>query len=147
MISVWRTAGLSPSMPTRPPTHAQLLRRACGRSGEDRDYDQRRRERDPALAFAARVYRSNRWQNLRALQLSREPLCEDCRRHGSHAVELTYKDPSGKVANELLYRDDEPRIEIVEAGRPWSPQQSPSRDCAPSPRCPSRSPCPARAAS
>ena len=29
-----------------------------------------RRERDPALAFAARVYRSKRWQNLRALQLS-----------------------------------------------------------------------------
>ena len=40
--------------------------------------------------------------------------------HGSAAVELTYKDPSGKVANELLYRHDEPRIEVVEQGRPWS---------------------------
>ena len=40
--------------------------------------------------------------------------------HGSDVVELTYKDPTGKVANELLYRDDEPRIEIAEAGRPWS---------------------------
>ncbi len=69
-------------MPTRPPTHTQLLRRARGRRQGDRDYDQQRRERDPALAFAARVYRSKRWQNLRALQLSREPLCEDCRRHG-----------------------------------------------------------------
>lgn len=39
---------------------------------------------------------------------------------GSEAVELTYKDPAGKVANELLYRHDEPRIEIVEAGVPWS---------------------------
>jgi hypothetical protein len=28
--------------------------------------------------------------------------------HGSEALELTYKDPSGKVANELLYRHDEP---------------------------------------
>ena len=40
--------------------------------------------------------------------------------HGSEALELTYKTPAGKVANELLYRDDEPRLEIVEVGRPWS---------------------------
>jgi SNF2 family DNA or RNA helicase len=39
---------------------------------------------------------------------------------GSEALELTYKTPSGKVANELLYRHDEPRIELVEQGRPWS---------------------------
>ena len=39
---------------------------------------------------------------------------------GSEALELTYKTPTGKVANELLYRDDEPRLEIVEQGRPWS---------------------------
>lgn len=39
---------------------------------------------------------------------------------GSEALELTYKTPSGKVANELLYRHDEPRIEVVEQGRPWS---------------------------
>jgi hypothetical protein len=40
--------------------------------------------------------------------------------YGSEAVELTYKDPTGKVANELLYRHDEPRLEIAEEGRPWS---------------------------
>ena len=40
--------------------------------------------------------------------------------HGSAALELTYKTPEGKVANELLYRHDEPRIEMVEQGRPWS---------------------------
>ena len=39
---------------------------------------------------------------------------------GSEALELTYKTPAGKVANELLYRYDEPRIEVVELGRPWS---------------------------
>ncbi len=39
---------------------------------------------------------------------------------GSEALELTYKDQSGKVANELLYRYDEPRIDLVESGRPWS---------------------------
>ncbi len=40
--------------------------------------------------------------------------------HGSDALELTYKDPAGKVDNELLYRHDESRLQIVEAGRPWS---------------------------
>ncbi len=39
---------------------------------------------------------------------------------GSEALELTYKTPDGKVANELVYRHDEPRLEIVEQGRPWS---------------------------
>src|SRR5213080_2437287 len=39
---------------------------------------------------------------------------------GSEALELTYKSPNGKVANELLYRHDEHRIEVVELGRPWS---------------------------
>ncbi|HOX41789.1 MAG TPA: SNF2-related protein, partial [bacterium] len=39
---------------------------------------------------------------------------------GSEALELTYKDASGRVANQLLFRDDQPRLEIVERGRPWS---------------------------
>jgi SNF2 family DNA or RNA helicase len=39
---------------------------------------------------------------------------------GSEALELTYKTPTGKVANELLYRHDEPRLDVVEQGRPWS---------------------------
>src|SRR5437773_10191616 len=39
---------------------------------------------------------------------------------GSDALELTYKDSGGKVANTLLYRDDELRLEIAEQGRPWS---------------------------
>ena len=39
---------------------------------------------------------------------------------GSDALELTYKDSAGRVANELLYRHDELRLELVEAGRPWS---------------------------
>jgi SNF2 family DNA or RNA helicase len=39
---------------------------------------------------------------------------------GSQALELTYKSTTGRVANELLYRTDEPRLEVVEQGRPWS---------------------------
>src|SRR5512147_1861648 len=40
--------------------------------------------------------------------------------YGTDALELTYKDAAGKVANQLVYRDDEPRLEVVEQGRPWS---------------------------
>ncbi|MCC6131988.1 MAG: DUF3883 domain-containing protein [Acidobacteria bacterium] len=39
---------------------------------------------------------------------------------GSEALELTYKDPVGRVANQLLYRHDEPRLGLLEKGRPWS---------------------------
>ncbi len=39
---------------------------------------------------------------------------------GTEALELTYKDPAGRVGNILLYRHDEPRLEVVEVGRPWS---------------------------
>jgi len=40
--------------------------------------------------------------------------------YGSDALELTYKDQAGKVANMLLYRQDEERLSLVEEGRPWS---------------------------
>ncbi len=39
---------------------------------------------------------------------------------GSDAIELTFKDAAGKPGNRLLYRDDEPSVEVVTAGRPWS---------------------------
>ena len=39
---------------------------------------------------------------------------------GSDAIELTYKDATGRVGNELVYRDREADLEIVEEGRPWS---------------------------
>lgn len=42
------------------------------------------------------------------------------RMFGSEALELTYKDAEGKLANQLLYRHDEPRLEVVQSGRPWS---------------------------
>jgi len=40
--------------------------------------------------------------------------------HGSDALTLVYRGPNGRVADEILYRHDEPRLEIVETGRPWS---------------------------
>jgi len=44
----------------------------------------------------------------------------DVRWIGTVAIEVTYKDSNGRLGNELLYRDREPTLEIVEAGRPWS---------------------------
>jgi superfamily II DNA or RNA helicase len=44
----------------------------------------------------------------------------DVKWYGSAAIELTYKDPSGKPNVVLLYRDREPTLEIAETGRPWS---------------------------
>ena len=39
---------------------------------------------------------------------------------GSEALELTYKEPSGKLGSRLLYRHDEPALQLAQVGRPWS---------------------------
>src|SRR5438552_4517550 len=44
----------------------------------------------------------------------------DVRWIGTVAIEVTYKDSAGRLGNELLYRDREPTLAVVEAGRPWS---------------------------
>ena len=40
--------------------------------------------------------------------------------YGENALELTYKDPAGRVSNEVLYRVDEARLQVAETGKPWS---------------------------
>ena len=40
--------------------------------------------------------------------------------HGSEALTLTYRTPEGRRAEELLFRGDEARLEVLESGRPWS---------------------------
>src|ERR1700688_3086545 len=44
----------------------------------------------------------------------------DVKWHGSDAIELIYRDSSGKLGSELLYRDREPTLDIAAEGRPWS---------------------------
>ena len=44
----------------------------------------------------------------------------DVKWFGSAVVELTYKDAGGRLGNELVYREREPALEVVTAGRPWS---------------------------
>jgi superfamily II DNA or RNA helicase len=43
----------------------------------------------------------------------------DVKWHGSTAVELFYKRADGQPGTQLLYRDDEAKLEIVEAERAW----------------------------
>ena len=40
--------------------------------------------------------------------------------HGSDALTLIYRLPSGRIAEEILYRHDEARLEAAQQGRPWS---------------------------
>src|SRR3989442_5384067 len=40
--------------------------------------------------------------------------------HGSDVAEVVYKDAAGRIGTEILFRDREPALEIVTAGRPWS---------------------------
>ena len=44
----------------------------------------------------------------------------DVQWYGNDAIELTYKDATGQVGNQLLYRDDEERLGLVTEGRAWS---------------------------
>lgn len=40
--------------------------------------------------------------------------------YGSDALELVYRDSSGRLGNQLLSRSDEPNLAIAQVGRPWS---------------------------
>lgn len=67
-------------MPWKPLSHSQRL----GRSASDRAYAQTRRQ-TPALAEAKRIRSSQRWREVRALVLARQPLCADI--WGRHKAE------------------------------------------------------------
>ncbi len=40
--------------------------------------------------------------------------------HGTSVVEVTYKEISGRVDHQLLYRDDEFRLQVASSRRPWA---------------------------
>jgi superfamily II DNA or RNA helicase len=39
--------------------------------------------------------------------------------YGENALEATYKDSQGQLGSQLLYRNQEPSLEVVNQGRPW----------------------------
>jgi len=44
----------------------------------------------------------------------------DVKWFGTSAVELTFKDSQGRLGNEILYRTDEPRLEVTAPGQAWN---------------------------
>src|SRR5690349_13569256 len=44
----------------------------------------------------------------------------DAEWHGDTALTLTYRDSTGKLRSQLLFRDNEPTLIVVAAGRLWS---------------------------
>ncbi len=40
--------------------------------------------------------------------------------HGDSVVEVTYKDSSGQPGNKLIFREEEPTLEVTEADKSWS---------------------------
>ncbi len=40
--------------------------------------------------------------------------------HGDAVIELTFKDIAGRVASELVFRDRESTLEVIQPGQPWS---------------------------
>ena len=39
---------------------------------------------------------------------------------GEQALKVIFRDGDGQLSERLLYRDDEPSLDLVELGRPWS---------------------------
>ena len=39
---------------------------------------------------------------------------------GDQAISVVFRDHNGTVAEAVLYRDDEHRLEVEQSGRPWS---------------------------
>ena len=68
-------------MPWKPQSHSQRERKRMGRTLLGKEYEGKRKQ-DPALAEAARLRSSARWRRLRRLKLARNPLCEECTKHG-----------------------------------------------------------------
>jgi len=44
----------------------------------------------------------------------------DVKWHGDAVIELTFKDIAGRVASELVFRDRESTLEVIQPGQPWS---------------------------
>ena len=57
---------------------------------------------------------------VKGILLDQQVTVIDAKWIGSAAIELTYKDEGGNLGSELIYRDSEPSLEIVTAGRLWS---------------------------
>ncbi|MDQ3779953.1 MAG: DEAD/DEAH box helicase, partial [Chloroflexota bacterium] len=67
----------------------------------------------------ARLEDLTRNASVRGILPSGPVIVVDVRWFGSTTIELTYKDAAGNLGHELLYRDDETRLETVTEGQAW----------------------------
>jgi SNF2 family DNA or RNA helicase len=58
--------------------------------------------------------------SVRGLRLDAAVSVEKVDWHGSDVITVIYRGADGRISEEILYRHDESRLEIVEQGRPWS---------------------------
>jgi len=72
-----------PGCPTLIERGAYCPTHAATRPNRHKDYDRHVRHRDPALAEAARIRSSPRWQQVRRQMLADHPMCQDP--YGDHA--------------------------------------------------------------
>lgn len=79
-------------MPTRPKSHSERQRAVTRRKAWD-EWEQTEGRHDPAWRQAVQIRSSARWQKVRALQLAKQPLCQDpYQRHGLQTVPATEVD-------------------------------------------------------
>ena len=58
--------------------------------------------------------------SVRGIRLGEAVEVIDVKWHGADVVELTFRTQSGRPDTELLFRDREPSLELLSAGRRWS---------------------------
>ena len=55
--------------------------------------------------------------------------------YGSAVLDITYKTSQGQLGNQLVYREDEARLQVLENRLPWMPAGTPMarslRNCTP----------------
>src|SRR5436190_17067536 len=71
-------------------------------------------------AAMARLEELTRGSQVRGIRADGAVEVLDVKWFGTNAIELTFKDTQGKPGNELLYRTDEARLEVVTRGPIWS---------------------------
>jgi superfamily II DNA or RNA helicase len=73
-----------------------------------------------AVLSMARIETITRGSSVRGILPEGLATVVDVKWLGNVAIEITYKDSSGRLGNELIYRDREPTLEVVTEGRSWS---------------------------
>ncbi len=98
----------------------ELPKETRDRSSGARPYNRTKGRRSPRRTAIAHLEELTKGATVAGITPDALVTVVDVQWRGSTAVELTYKTAAGQVARKLLFRDDEPRIEIAEAGRPWA---------------------------